>query len=146
MAQPWCCGAAPSPSLSSHCNWPLPACGSEPALSSLRPQPSPHPTWLLHHLLSGGSVTHVSLPIPATLTTLKQSSRRLTSLLQNPPWLLQYPCEASTKTRPSPSCPNYLVRPLSASKSGRRVTFGCAQCPPLRASCPKSSIRKTIIL
>lgn len=95
----WGCSFSLAPPLTHHCNWPLPTCGSEPAFSSLLPQPSPHPTCLLHHLLSGGSVTHVSLPIPTTLTTLKQSSQHLTSLLQNPPWLPKYTREVSTNTR-----------------------------------------------
>lgn len=112
------------------CSGLFPQCVSEPALFSLLPWPSPHLTWLLHHLLTGDSVSSVALlcPIhPATLTTLKAHNTSL---------LCSKILNVSTNTRvrplqiqPPPSSPNDLVCSLSFSKTGCHFTFIPAEFP-----------------
>lgn len=116
------------------CSGLFPQCVSEPALSSPLPWPSPHLTWLLHHLLTGSSVSRVTLLYPthpATLTTLKAHNTSL---------LCSKILSVSTNTRVRPlqtqsprSSPNYLVCPLSSSKTGCHFTFKPAQFPSPRA-------------
>lgn len=62
----WGCFFSISPPLTSHLVFPSNN-RSKPALSSLLPQPSSHPTWLLCHLLTGTLFPISPSPIPHDL-------------------------------------------------------------------------------
>lgn len=130
----WGCSLSLAPPLTSHLQLAPSQGGSKPALSSRLPQPSPHSAWLLCLLLTGRLQC-----LPSLSCHNDHTQTELTT-----PHFFARKALVSTKThvrplqiQPSPSCPNYLVCPLSSNKAGCHFRLGLTQLPSPKVLLPR---------